>query len=95
MRDGKHGDVPFEPNEDDVIGEIVNRQPSHIAIANPRDESPGLGKPLEMIKRLPDFGSETVSDLSTSFAIPLDRFAELASRARAKPNGSQRDNTSR
>lgn len=75
MCDRKYGNVTHESNEYNVIREVVNRKASYVAVCNTRNERSGLGKLLEVQKRLPNFSGESVRYLAVPFSVPRRRLA--------------------
>lgn len=78
MRDRKYRDVTREPDEDDVVREIVDRQASHIAACNTRNESSCFGKLLEVQEHLTDFCRESASYLAAPFSVPSRCLTQIA-----------------
>jgi uncharacterized ferritin-like protein (DUF455 family) len=87
--------VRRQPNENDVIRKIVNRQAAHISIIDTWNEAACRRKLLEMLKCLANLAREVLSRGIAPFAVPVGRFAELAACSRAEANTRQRESTSR
>lgn len=59
-----------QPNEYDVIREVVYRKTPHVWVGNARHECSCSGILLEMQERLPDFSVEPGRYLTVPFPVP-------------------------
>lgn len=91
---GQDGNVARESDKDNLIREIVDRETSHIGVADARHDSAGPRELLQMMKCLPDFACKSFSDFATAIAIPRRDLAQLATCSWTKTYTRQRDCTS-
>jgi len=83
MGNRKDRDLTFQPDEDNVIREIVDRQLSDIPVGNAGHERSGFGKSLQVAERLPDLRHKSSSDFRAALAVPRRCLTQLPPGTRA------------